>query len=107
MVQNENKIDFYHFSSWLLKDVFWLLKWKLLSTFMVIPTLGLTIYILFKTKKFLSIETIFSSWVMTNIFWMLHELYDTPLYLSYPFIILGIFTIVLYLIKNFKSFSIK
>lgn len=104
MVQNENKIDFFHFSFWLLKDIFWLLKWKILATFMVVPTMLLTIYLLFKTKKFISTTTIFSSWVMTNIFWMLHELYDIPLFFAKIFIGLGVTTLILFMIKNHKMF---
>jgi len=103
MVQEENKLDFLHFSFWLLKDICWLLKWKLLATIMVIPTFLLTVYILFKTKKFISSTGIFSSWVMMNIFWMLHELYDIPLFFAKSFIVIGLITLVSYIFLNRKK----
>jgi hypothetical protein len=100
MVQNNDDIDFFHFSFWLLKDIFWLLKWKFMATFMVVPTVLLTLYIILKTKKIISTTTIFSSWVMMNVFWMLHELYNTPLFISLFFAIIGLFVLVVYFIKN-------
>ena len=102
MAQNNDNVDFFQFSFWLLKDVFWLLKWKILAMSMAIPTVILTIYLLVKTKRLISTNTIFSSWVMTNVFWMLHELYGTPLGLAKIFIVTGITTLVLYVIKNYK-----
>lgn len=103
MAQNDDNVDFFQFSFWLLKDVFWLLKLKLLAIFMAIPTVLLTIYLMVKTKKLISTNTIFSSWVMTNAFWMLHELYNTPLEIAKIFIVTGITTLVLYIIKNHKT----
>lgn len=100
MIQNEDKVDFFHFSFWLLKDIFWLLKWKLLATFMVIPTFILTIYIITKSKKIISTTSIFSSWVMMNIFWMLHELYGIPLSFSFIFIFSGLIFLTMFIVKE-------
>lgn len=101
MVQSEDKIDFFHFSFWLLKDIFWLLKFKVLASLMLIPTIVLTLYIVIKQKKFVSTTTIFSSWVMMNVFWMLHELYNTPLFPSYVFILIGLFILGSYFKREF------
>jgi hypothetical protein len=106
MVQSDDDIDFFHFSFWLLKDIFWLLKWKFMATFMVVPTVLLTLYIISKTKKIISTTTIFSSWVMMNVFWMLHELYNTPLFISFIFIFIGVSVLILYVLNN-KLFKKK
>lgn len=100
MGQDKDKIDFWHFSSWLIKDIFWFLKWKYLAAIMVIPTLGLTIYMLIKSKQLISVNTIFSSWVFMNAFWMLHELHGMPLYLAKIFMVSGLSSLLLYVIKN-------
>lgn len=100
MVQEENKVDFLHFSFWLLKDICWLLKWKLLATILVFPTFLLTVYILVKTKNFISTAGIFSSWVMMNIFWMIHELYGISLVFAEFFIVIGLFCLVSYIYKT-------
>ena len=103
MAQNDDKVDFFQFSFWFLKDIFWFLKWKALAMFMAIPTVILTVYLMVKTKKLISTNTIFSSWVMTNVFWMSHELYRTPLALAKIFIVTGVATLVMYILKLLKN----
>jgi hypothetical protein len=78
-----------HFTSWLLKDVFWCLKLPLFATLMVIPTTFLTLYILFKEQDNRDTNLILSSWVFMNIFWMLHELQNFPYWPVQVCMILG------------------
>jgi hypothetical protein len=75
---NKWSIQEVHFTSWLNKDGFWCLKFKWLATFMVFPTIFLTIYILVKEKENRSTNLTLTSWVFMNIFWMLHELQNFP-----------------------------
>lgn len=83
-----------HIISWLLKDIFWSMKWTWLATFMVFPTSFLTIYILITDKENRNSNLILSSWVFMNVFWMLHELHNTPYWPVQVFMILGIFSII-------------
>ncbi len=89
-----------HFTSWLLKDVFWCLKLPLFATLMVIPTTFLTLYILFKEQDNRDTNLILSSWVFMNIFWMLHELQNFPYWPVQVFMILGGLAVVNSLYKK-------
>jgi hypothetical protein len=97
---NPKKIQVVHFTSWLFKDVFWCLKWKLLATFMIIPTLFLTIYILVTEKENRDANITLLSWVLMNIFWMSHELHNTPMWGVYISISIGVFNTLRLLIKK-------
>lgn len=83
-----------HFTSWLIKDVFWCLKFKWLATMMVFPTLFLTVFILIKEKENRNTNLILSSWVLMNIFWMLHELQNFPQWIITVCMIFGGFTVI-------------
>jgi hypothetical protein len=89
-----------HFTSWLLKDVFWCLKLPLFATLMVIPTTFLTLYILFKEQDNRDTNLILSSWVFMNIFWMLHELQNFPYWPVQVCMILGGLAVVNSLYKK-------
>jgi hypothetical protein len=78
-----------HFTSWLIKDVFWCLKFKWLATFMVFPTIFLTIFILVKEKENRDTNLILTSWVLMNIFWMLHELQNFPYWIVTIWMVFG------------------
>lgn len=56
---------------------------------MVIPTVFLTVYILFKEPENRDTNLILSSWVFMNIFWMLHELQNLPYWPVQVCMILG------------------
>lgn len=79
-----------HIFSWLIKDISWCLHFKGLATFMIFPTLFLTGYILANEKEKREENLLVSSWILMNIFWMLSELYKTPRFPIYFFMILGV-----------------
>ena len=91
------KIDKYHFSLWLIKDICWFMKLNFLATLMVIPTLILTIYLIndsIKQRDYFSPNLIFSSWILMNIFWMLHEIHNFPIVIAQIFSLLGLFFLI-------------
>lgn len=97
-----------HIISWLLKDIFWTLKWTWMATTMVFPTLVLAIYICFKEKDSRDSNLVLLSWLLMNIFWMLHELQSLPYWPVQLFMFLGILTTfrILYnRTKNESNFS--
>jgi hypothetical protein len=95
-----------HVTSWLLKDMFWCMKFTWLATIMVFPTSVLTIYLLFKEKDNIDANLVLTSWVFMNVFWMLHELQNFPFWFVQIFMLLGIFNtfrLILKRIKNVKN----
>lgn len=92
-----------HITSWLVKDIFWTLKWKWLSTFMVLPTLLLALYILLTERKERDGNLTLFSWLLMNIFWMLHELQNLPYWPVQVFMFLGIFNTFRLIYKRRKN----
>jgi hypothetical protein len=94
-----------HVTSWLLKDIFWCLKFTWMATFMIIPTSILTLYLLLTEKNNRDGNITLTSWVFMNVFWMLHELQNLPFWLVQIFMFLGIFNILRLIIKRRKNES--
>ena len=92
-----------HVTSWLLKDMFWCMKFTWLATIMVFPTSVLTIYLLFKEKDNIDTNLVLTSWVFMNVFWMLHELQNFPFWIVQIFMLLGIFNTFRLIVKRRKD----
>ncbi|HNP00535.1 MAG TPA: hypothetical protein PKM83_12350, partial [Ferruginibacter sp.] len=68
------KMENLHIVFWLLKDISWCMVWRPLGIIMVIPTLAVAIWIVFKNKTFMSevchnLAIVF--WISANSFWMI------------------------------------
>ncbi|MBK8339789.1 MAG: hypothetical protein IPK99_07230 [Flavobacteriales bacterium] len=66
----------FHIVLWLVKDSCWVLNWKWLGIAMVIPTVGMALYIAWKHRadryEFLhALATVF--WISANSTWMVGE----------------------------------
>jgi hypothetical protein len=96
-----------HITSWLLKDIFWCLKFTWMATIMVIPTSILTIYILLTEKNNRDGNITLMSWVFMNIFWMLHELQNLPFWPVQVFMLFGIFNTFRILIQKKNESNIS
>lgn len=73
------KMENLHIVFWLLKDISWCMVWKPLGIIMVVPTLAVAIWIVFKNKAFVSevchnLAIVF--WISANSFWMLSEFFE-------------------------------
>jgi hypothetical protein len=80
-----------HIPLWLLKDTCWMLEWKALGITMICPTVGVAIYITWKTRKtddfFINLAICF--WISANAFWMCCEFFkhvEIKNYAGYPFL---------------------
>lgn len=91
-----------HVISWLLKDMFWTLKWPLMATAMVLPTALLAIYIFIIDKESKNSNLVLLSWLFMNIFWMLHELQNLPYWPVQVFMFLGILSTLNLIFKRRK-----
>jgi len=94
-----------HVISWLLKDIFWTMKWSFMATAMVLPTISLAIYIFMKEKESKDSNLVLLSWLLMNIFWMLHELQNLPYWPVYIFMFSGILSTFSLIIKRLKNES--
>lgn len=92
-----------HVTSWILKDIFWCMKFTWLATIMVFPTLALTIYLLLTETENRDGNITLTSWVFMNVFWMLHELQNFPFWPIQIFMLLGIFNTFRLILKRRKN----
>lgn len=73
------KMENLHIVFWILKDISWCMVWKPLGIIMVVPTLAVAIWIVFKNKSFVSevchnLAIVF--WISANSFWMISEFFE-------------------------------
>lgn len=103
------KFENFHILLWLLKDLSWLMTWRSLGIFMIIPTLGFAIFITWKEKESTSdllhnLAVIF--WIMANSFWMITEFFgleaQLKIFALIPFSIGLLFILTYYSTLLFK-----
>ncbi|MDP1802842.1 MAG: hypothetical protein Q8L81_15885 [Bacteroidota bacterium] len=94
------KYESMHIVFWLIKDSCWMLELKWLGAIMMVPTLGIAIYIIYKTIGTLDlyINTAILFWITANSFWMMMEFFNDNEYRYFAtipfaigFIFVGIF----------------
>ena len=70
------KMENLHIVFWIFKDISWCLFWKHLGILMIIPTLVISIVILYNTRKMVSElchNIAITVWIMANSYWMVSE----------------------------------
>jgi hypothetical protein len=67
---------------------------------MIIPTVFLTLYILYTEKDNRDANVTLLSWVLMNVFWMCHELHGTPMWGVYLSIVIGGLNTIRLLVKS-------
>ena len=102
------KYESLHILLWLIKDTCWMLELKWLGAIMMVPTLILAFYIIYKTLGTIEfyINTAVFFWISANSFWMMMEFFNNSVYKDYaaiPFALGFLFVGVFY----FKSFRGK
>ena len=95
-----------HIPLWLLKDTCWMMEWRWLGVCMIVPTVIMAIYILYKSKGhneyYVNLAICF--WITANSYWMCAEFFghaDLKHFAAIPFI-LGMIAITIYYIKQSK-----
>lgn len=68
----------FHILLWLFKDICWVMDLKLLGVIMVVPTLAMALYIMWRSRSDLGellhcIAVVF--WIMANSSWMIGEFF--------------------------------
>lgn len=65
-----------HLPLWILKDLMWLLKYGLISFTLSIPTIIISILLVFNTKGYVRMENmILLFWLSGNTLWMSDEMF--------------------------------
>ena len=73
---NVRRIENFHIVLWLMKDACWAAGFKLGAMFMIVPTIGVAMYITLKSKKHYhdlmhNLAVVF--WIAANSVWMIGE----------------------------------
>jgi hypothetical protein len=100
LISKIRKYDSIHIFLWLIKDTCWMLELKWLGAVMMVPTLLLAIYIIYKTwyssQVYLNTSVFF--WISANSFWMMMEFFNDDQYKHFAgipfalgFVFIGIF----------------
>jgi hypothetical protein len=95
MIKNYRKLENFHILLWLIKDLCWVIEFKILGIFMILPTLALAIYITYinrKEKAELAHNFAICFWICANSVWMIGEFFyedKTRLY-AIAFFVLGL-----------------
>ena len=70
------KLENFHILLWLLKDISWLMNYRILGIFIIFPAIGFAILIAYRSRKNFfqfshNLAIIF--WITANSFWMILE----------------------------------
>ncbi len=78
----QRKQENLHIIFWLLKDACWVMEWRIPGLIMILPTMGLGLYLVYTWRNDLT-ELAFSSavcwWILANSVWMIGEFFDLAL----------------------------
>ncbi|MCW3076967.1 MAG: hypothetical protein JWO32_1576 [Bacteroidetes bacterium] len=107
LLQKIRKYESMHIVFWLIKDTCWMLELKWLGAVMMVPTLTLAIYLIYKTLKTpdVYINTAIFFWIAANSFWMMMEFFNDNQYkyfASIPFALGFVFVAIFYLSGDSK-----
>jgi hypothetical protein len=77
-----------HIVFWLIKDTCWMLELRWLGAIVMLPTLFVAIYIIFKTfhTKEVYINAAIFFWILANSFWMMMEFFNNDQHKNYAII---------------------
>ena len=108
------KIENLHIVFWLIKDLCWVMLWKIPGVIMIVPTIGAALLITWQTrhiKSELLHNIAVALWIIANSYWMVTEFFypeDDSLryYAVIPFS-LGLIAIGYYYIGNFGEKVLK
>ena len=105
-------LDTLHIPLWLVKDISWLMFWKPLGIFMIVPTVLVAFLLCIATRKItdkLMLNFSILCWIIANSNWMLGEFYEWNFYewnfrpFSFTFFSAGIVVMAIYFILYGKS----
>ena len=110
MFKNIRQYENLHIAFWLIKDSCWVMSFKLLGMFMIIPTLFVAVHIAWLSRKnqadlFHNIAVCL--WISANATWMTGEFFfrDTLRPYATVFFVLGLIVVAFYYIVYFPKLA--
>lgn len=105
MLQHIRKFENAHIVLWLIKDTCWIQNFKLAGVIMVVPTVGMAIYITWLSRpdaRELAHNLAVCCWIVANSIWMVGEFFchDTTRQLATVFFAFGLAIIAGYYFKT-------
>lgn len=95
------KIENLYILLWLLKDLCWVVDWKLMGSIMIVLMVGVVIWLIWKMRKNyveLMYNFVVVCWICVNVIWMLGEFY---FYDGICLYVIGVFVVGLGLLVFF------
>jgi hypothetical protein len=100
-------IENLHIFLWLIKDTCWATAWRPGGIFMIIPTISVAIYLLFRSRKNrtdLYHNAAVCMWISANSIWMVGEFFNKDLRpMAVVFFGLGLAILLIYYIFYFRT----
>jgi uncharacterized membrane protein YoaK (UPF0700 family) len=97
--------DNLHILLWLLKDISWMLKWKIFGIIMIFPTIAMALLILrskHQSKENFLPDLAVLLWILANSLWMISEFYDLHIeWIPTLFFAMGLLTIISHFVKKY------
>lgn len=106
-LRNIRLVENFHIFFWLIKDISWCLELKFLGVSMIIPTVAVTLLMMYRTRQtpdfFVNLSVLF--WISANSYWMCMEFFGHVHLKDYAVIpfILGFIAFFVYLYKINKA----
>lgn len=104
-----SRFDNLHIFLWLIKDTCWMLEWRILGTVMILPTLGVAIYLAARsaTEHVFWINLAICFWICANAYWMVCEFVDRADYKNFAGIgfVLGFACVAIFYLKPDRSIA--
>jgi hypothetical protein len=89
---NTGRFDNIHILLWLVKDTCWMLEWRIFGTLMIVPTIGVAVYLAAKStaEDIFWINLAICFWITANAYWMVCEFVELEMYKDYAGIPFGL-----------------
>jgi hypothetical protein len=91
-MSNGARFDNIHILLWLIKDTCWMLEWRIFGTIMIVPTIGVAVYIAARSlgQDIFWINVAICFWITANAYWMVCEFVELEMYKDYAGIPFGL-----------------
>lgn len=105
MIDRLRKFENVHIVLWLIKDTCWIQDFKLAGMVMVVPTVGMALYITWLSRtdaRELAHNLAVCCWILANSIWMTGEFFfnDTTRPLATVFFVFGLAIIAAFYLKS-------
>lgn len=112
LFKNIREYENLHIALWLLKDTCWVMTWRTVGMFMIIPTLTVAIHLAWRSRK--NVGDLFHNiavclWITANATWMTGEFFyfDNLRHYAMIFFTAGIIIVTIYYAHYFPKRKVE